>query len=595
MIIGYIRYVKKQEEESMKKILKKAMAMIVCTSLIMGNIIIDRYEIKAEEKNIEVKELELGWYDSSAITENGDLYCWGANVYDLHGAYSKQISTVSIKVLSKVKKVELGDNHRAAILENGDLYCWGDNVDGQLGDGTTTYSIIPIKILSGVKEVSLGQHHCAAILENGDLYCWGYNGVGQLGNGTTTRCSTPTKILSGVKEVSLGSSHSAAILENGDLYCWGGNYNGQLGTGKTAHRSTPVKIMSGVKEVSLGGGHSAAILENGDLYSWGWNTHGELGDGTTTDSSTPVKIMSGVKEVALGYTHSAAILENGDLYFWGENNSGQLGCGSLINHTIPFLIETIRPVGNILCSNTLTKNQEITLQMYDNNEVKGIYWGNSVFIKKNPYYSFPMDTKRNISESGTYYLLVEDICGNMSDIVSITLNKVILDGNGADLDINEVLIQNGKSITMPAPKWNGYKFKGWSTDKEAKTGTEEIYVTADEIYYAIWEEINESSTTINEPIVTKKAGKAVKVSKIKFATKTKTLKVSKKIKLKLKITPANATNKKVTWKSSNKKYATVSNSGVVKAKKAGKGKNVIITAKAKDGSGKKAKIKIKIK
>ncbi len=52
---------------------------------------------------------------------------------------------------------------------------------------------------------------------------------------------------------------------------------------------------------------------------------------------------------------------------------------------------------------------------------------------------------------------------------------------------------------------------------------------------------------------------------------------------------------KVKWSSSNKKYATVSSSGKVKALKAGKGKKVKITAMATDGSGKKKTVVIKIK
>ena len=54
-------------------------------------------------------------------------------------------------------------------------------------------------------------------------------------------------------------------------------------------------------------------------------------------------------------------------------------------------------------------------------------------------------------------------------------------------------------------------------------------------------------------------------------------------------------NKKIKWTSSNTKYATVSSTGVVKTKKAGKGKKVKITAKATDGSGKKKSVTIRIK
>lgn len=63
--------------------------------------------------------------------------------------------------------------------------------------------------------------------------------------------------------------------------------------------------------------------------------------------------------------------------------------------------------------------------------------------------------------------------------------------------------------------------------------------------------------------------------------------------MKATVSPSNATNKAVTWKSGNTRYATVSSKGVVTMKKAGKGKTVTITATAKDGSRKKAAYKIK--
>lgn len=83
-----------------------------------------------------------------------------------------------------------------------------------------------------------------------------------------------------------------------------------------------------------------------------------------------------------------------------------------------------------------------------------------------------------------------------------------------------------------------------------------------------------------------------KVSGIKLNSKTKTLYKGKSITLYTSITPYDAANKGVTWKSSNTKVATVSSTGVVKPKAVGKAK---ITATTKDGSKKSASCTVSVK
>jgi hypothetical protein len=98
-------------------------------------------------------------------------------------------------------------------------------------------------------------------------------------------------------------------------------------------------------------------------------------------------------------------------------------------------------------------------------------------------------------------------------------------------------------------------------------------------------EATEEATTMEETI---------KISRLSITAPSKKLAAGKKVKLTLDVFPNNATNKTVTWKTSNKKYATVDSKGNVSLKKAGIGKTVTITATAKDGSKKKASFKIKI-
>ena len=88
-----------------------------------------------------------------------------------------------------------------------------------------------------------------------------------------------------------------------------------------------------------------------------------------------------------------------------------------------------------------------------------------------------------------------------------------------------------------------------------------------------------------ERVVTYGAVGARPVKKISLETKADFIFVGKKRKIKMECKPKNATNRKVCWFSSNTKYASVSAKGMVKAKAAGVGKTVVITAKAEDGSG----------
>ena len=81
------------------------------------------------------------------------------------------------------------------------------------------------------------------------------------------------------------------------------------------------------------------------------------------------------------------------------------------------------------------------------------------------------------------------------------------------------------------------------------------------------------------------------VTKITLNKKSATLKVKETLKLKAKVTPADAVNGKLKWTSSKKSVATVDQNGKVTAKKAGK---CVITCATEDGK-KKAKCTVTVK
>lgn len=99
-----------------------------------------------------------------------------------------------------------------------------------------------------------------------------------------------------------------------------------------------------------------------------------------------------------------------------------------------------------------------------------------------------------------------------------------------------------------------------------------------------------TGTATTKAVTTTPKPKTVRPTSIKLSGSKKTLGVKETYTVKTTVYPKNATNKKVTYVSSNKKVATVNDKGKITAKKKG---TAYITAKT--ANGKTAKIKITVK
>ena len=288
---------------------------------------------------VKIKSFYSDGYTSAAITEDGELYCWGNNSVGTvgNGTFINQLTPV--KILEDVREVFLSSGTSIAITTNGDLYCWGFNIWGQVGNGTTINQSTPIKILKNVMVFDADGSTFSAITTNGDLYRWGRNEGGELGNNSIINQLTPIKILENVKEFSSYAGVSGAITTNGDLYCWGLNWGGHVGNGTTENQLIPVKILENIKVCSIESEISGAITTNGDLYCWGRNVHGAVGNGTTNDQLTPVKVLENVKSVLINNNYTtAAVTTNGELYCWGDNEYGKVGNGTRDTQLTPVKI-----------------------------------------------------------------------------------------------------------------------------------------------------------------------------------------------------------------------------------------------------------------
>ncbi|MBR5514576.1 MAG: bacterial Ig-like domain-containing protein [Clostridia bacterium] len=182
-----------------------------------------------------------------------------------------------------------------------------------------------------------------------------------------------------------------------------------------------------------------------------------------------------------------------------EYTGGYLICD--INDTPPYssyskyglrqvskLYDGIIPTVSISSTNNCDSSQTVTLNMKDNDEIAGYYWGNNGTYSKNEYFSGDGNAQpKKITAPGTYYLTAIDKSGNPSETASITFYKTTLDANGGSVSLSSVLTPKGSSFTFPTASKPKYKYKGWAKEATATSGVTSLAPTGNKTYYAIYE------------------------------------------------------------------------------------------------------------
>lgn len=100
--------------------------------------------------------------------------------------------------LTGIVQVAAGGAHTCALTDQGDVLCWGANGFGRLGDGSTTSSPTPVAVAdlgTGVQAIAAGGEHTCALTDQGGVLCWGANSAGQLGDGRLLYSPTPMDVV----------------------------------------------------------------------------------------------------------------------------------------------------------------------------------------------------------------------------------------------------------------------------------------------------------------------------------------------------------------------------------------------------------------
>ena len=251
-----------------------------------------------------------------------------------------------------------GAAHACALSDDGDVWCWGANNLGQAGQGVVSTIVpAPTRIASSRSYIAVaaGAMHTCAITTTNTLECWGFNESGELGRGDWQMdcgigpCSPephPVESSRRFDSVVAGHQHTCGV-SGGEALCWGSNARGQLGVDYDGDRCdgspcarTPrrVAVLSAVAAMAAGGEHTCAVSRD-STWCWGDNRAGQLGIGQPQmeRSARPMRVATDTRfgKLASGATHTCGLTSAGRLACWGDNGAGQLGVGFTNRSDVP--------------------------------------------------------------------------------------------------------------------------------------------------------------------------------------------------------------------------------------------------------------------
>ena len=288
-----------------------------------------------------------------ALTNDGNVSCWGANDLGQLGAGDRMASAKPRAVTLPAAAIDLRTsfNHSCALLADASLWCWGANVEGQLGlgdryPGEDQPSPVQVGSARDWVFVAAGQGHSCGIRSPGALYCWGRNTESQLGQGgaepqqirTPTRVGTDSDWL----EVALGQGTSCARKRDKTLYCWGKMASGVLAVGDIEGRTTPTRVPDFSDWSSLASAtfHTCGLRGAAEIWCAGRNTEGQIGREELLDANPSMRQADPSPnwlEVRTGRFFTCARKADNSVWCMGGNREHELGQDVAIDHSAAML------------------------------------------------------------------------------------------------------------------------------------------------------------------------------------------------------------------------------------------------------------------
>lgn len=213
-------------------------------------------DLSTELLTTGVTSVSVGYEFSCVVLTSGPAQCAGDNSAGQLGNGTENNVTrrssyeTVLGLESGVKAIAAGGLFACALTDNGEVLCWGDNESQQLGGGSSASEIhapVLLSSLHSITQIAAGPVNACALRDDGHVFCWGDNSVSQIGNGTQSDAvSAPAEVtgIDSAVQISVGAGHACALLSDGTARCWGAGGDGQLGNGTTNAQPTPVTVLA---------------------------------------------------------------------------------------------------------------------------------------------------------------------------------------------------------------------------------------------------------------------------------------------------------------------------------------------------------------
>ena len=249
----------------------------------------------------------------------GRVFCWGSNDHGQLGAGSRGSGVGPTAQEARVRaaaQLAVGWDHACALTERGQVQCWGRNHLGQLGDGTRELRAAPTPVRAlHATAIGAGVDTTCAVAVDGRVACWG-------GLAMSERPRYVDGLPAPAVSVDVGEATACARLVDGSVWCWGDGMHGLLGAVRGASEA-PMRVegLPPATSLRVSGTRACVIGGQSELWCWGANEPG------IEQAASPRTIghIGAIEGAAVGREAICARLSRGGLCCWGSNQSGLLG------------------------------------------------------------------------------------------------------------------------------------------------------------------------------------------------------------------------------------------------------------------------------